>query len=96
MPFPTQYEIDRTLVVMAIDHALLNFGKDVYDKVVKKLNEDGFTIVDCFDHPEYLNKILKDLFGSSYTKIIHSIHIWLDDSSSNQLISDFLVAVRKS
>lgn len=75
MPIPPQHEIAKALVSMAIEHTLLNFGKDVYDKVVKRLNDNGFYISDCFDHPEYLNKILKDLFGPSYTKIVHSIHV---------------------
>lgn len=96
MPIPTQYEIAKALVSMAIEHVLLNFGKDVYDKVVKRLRDNDVYISDCFDHPEYLNKILKDMFGPSYTKIVHSIHVWLDDSSSDQLILDFLVAVKKS
>jgi len=96
MEFPTQYEIDKALVSLAIEYTLMDCGKDVYHKVVEKLNDNDFKITDCFDHPEYLNEILKDLFGKSYTKIIHSINIWLDDSASDQLISDFLVAVRKS
>jgi len=94
MSVPTQYEIDKALVSKAIEHTLLGMGQDVYDKVVKRLEDDGFYISDCFDFPENLNKILNELYGSCYTKIIHSIHVWLGDSSSNQLISDFLVAVK--
>jgi len=96
MPLPAQYDVAKALVSMAIECTLLNFGKDVYDKVVKRLDDNDLYISDCFDRPEYLNKILKDLFGASYTKIIHSIHVWLDDSSSDQLILDFIVAVKKS
>jgi len=73
----------------------LDFGKDVYDKVVKRLNDDDLFIHDCFDHPDYFNKILNAQFGLSYTKIIHVIHAWLGDSSSNKLISDFLISALK-
>ena len=93
---PTQYEIDKALVSMALEHTLLDFGKDVFDKVIKKLSENDFFLSDCFDHPEYLNKILNEQFGAYYKKIIHAIQVWLGDSSSNQLISDFLSTVTSS
>jgi len=92
---PTQHEIDKALVSMAIKNALLDYGKDAHDKVVKRLNDNNFSIPDCFDHPDYFNKIIDEQFGSSYTKIIHSILVWLGESSSNELISDFLVSVIK-
>ncbi len=95
MTIPSQYDIDKTLVSLAIEYVLLEFGTDVYDKVVRRLNLDNHTILDCFDHPEYFSKLLNDLFGASYTKIINSIEVWLGNSSSNQLVSDFLVTVKK-
>lgn len=95
MSVPTQYEIDKALVSNSIQHTLSTFEKDVYDKVIKRLDDDNFSIPDCFDHPEYLQKILKEIFGSSFTKIIHSMQIWLEDSASNQLISNFLISTLK-
>ncbi len=92
---PIQYELDKALVSMAIKSTLLDFRKDAYDDVVKRLDNDGFFIHDCFDHPEYFNKILNEQFGSSYTKIINAINVWLEGSSSNKLISNFLVSTLK-
>lgn len=94
MTVPTQYEIDKALVSMALEHALLDFGKDVFDKATKRLYGVDFIISDYFEHPEYLSKILNEQFGTSYTKIIDSIQVFLGDSSSNQLISDFLRNIR--
>jgi len=90
MTAPTQYEVDKALVSLALEHTLLDFGKDVFDKVTKRFYEGNFIVSDCLDHPEYLNKILNEQFGTSHTKIIDSMQVWLGDSSSNQLISDFL------
>jgi len=90
MTVPTQYEIDKALVSMAIEYTLLDFGKDVHDTVVKRLNDDDLSITDCFDHPKHFNRILNEQYRSSYTKIIHAIHIWLRNSSSNESISNFL------
>ena len=95
MIVPTQYDLDKALMSMAIKSALLDFRKDAYDDVVKRLDNDGFFIHDCFDHPEYFSKILNEQFGLSYTKIINAIHVWLGDSSSNKLISKFLVSALK-
>ncbi len=63
--------------------------------MIKRLDDDNFSIPDCFDHPEYLQKILKEIVGSSFTQIIHSMQIWLGDSAYNQLISNFLITVLK-
>lgn len=95
MSVPTQHEIDKALVSMAIENALLDCGRDIHDKVVKRLDDNDFSIHDCFDHPDYFSKIIDEQFGSSYTKIIHFILVWLGESSSNKLISDFLVSIIK-
>ncbi len=96
MTVPTQYEIDKALVSMALEHTLLDFGKDVFDKASKRLYGEDFIISDYFDHPEYFSKILNEQFGTSYTKIIDSMQVWFGDSPLNPLISDFLRNVRLS
>lgn len=96
MSFPSQYELDKALVSKAIEHTLTSFGKDDYDKFVKKLNEDNLSIPDCFDHPKRLQKILKETFGTSVTTIlVSSIQNWLGDSASNPSIYNFLLEVLK-
>ena len=96
MSVPSQYELDKALVTTAIEHALRSFEKDDFDKVIKKLNEEGAYLPDCFDHPELLQKVLKEIFGSSFTTIIiFSIQNWLGDSASNPSISNFLLEVLK-
>ena len=95
MTIPTQYEIDKALVLMAIKSALSDFGRGTRNRIIKKLNGQNFTNSDWFANPEYIKNLLKEEFGSSYTTIIHSMQIWLGDSSSNTPISNFLLAILK-
>ena len=64
----------KGLVRVAIDEALLEFDKSATEKVFNKLADDyKCRIPDCFENPEYLIRVLKDLYGSSYTAIVDSI-----------------------
>ena len=64
----------KGLVRMAIDEALLEFDKSGIEKVFNKLADDyKCRIPDCFENPEYLIRVLKDLYGNSYTVIVDSI-----------------------
>ena len=80
---------------MAIKSALSDFGRGTRNRIIKKLNGQNFTNSDWFANPEYIKNLLKEEFGSSYTTIIHSMQIWLGDSSSNTPISNFLLAILK-
>jgi len=70
MTVPTQYEIDKALVSMAIEYTLLDFGKDVHDTVVKRLNDDDLSITDCFDHPKHFNRILNEQLQFLYYPLL--------------------------
>lgn len=67
-------QIKKALVALAIEQTILEFGPAALEKVSKKLFEEHHCyILDCYNKPEYLNMVLKDLFDSSYTVIIESI-----------------------
>ena len=67
--------INRNLVHISIEKALLNLGAPELEKVQVRLKNDyNCTIKDCYDHPEYLKRILYDLFGFCYKDIIDSIY----------------------
>ena len=95
MTISTQYDIDKKLVYMAIKNALSDFGRGTRNKILKKLDGKDFDRSDWFANPEIFKNLLKEEFGSSHIAIIHSMQIWLGDSSSNQSISRFLLAVLK-
>ena len=85
-------DIKKALVSLAIEKALLEIGNAVLERVGNKLHADyKCYFSDCYAHPEYLNTILKDMFGKSYTKIVESIKIQLGEAVSQKPIEEFLI-----
>jgi hypothetical protein len=90
----TETQIKKALVAFAIEKALLNLGAPVYHKVTKTLKDDyGCFIPDCYDHPEYLKRILADLYGNAHMTIINSIKSDLGEFSSQGPIQKFVLAL---
>ena len=88
------YQIKSALVTLAIEQTLLEFGTPTLEKVSKKLFEDYHCYMpDCYNNPEYLNKVLKELFGNSHTVIIQSIRKRLDGYASQDPIKNFLAKI---
>jgi len=84
-------QIKKALVSLAIEQTLLEFGTPALEKVSKKLFEDYHCYIpDCYKKPEYLNKVLKDLFGNSHTVIVQSIRKRLEELASQDPIKNFL------
>lgn len=83
--------IRKALVALAIEKTLLDMGTAVFGEVTARLlKEYDCYIPDCHDHPEYLKKILKDLYGNSYLVIIESIREELEEFVYKKSISEFL------
>ena len=76
---------------MAIEQTLLEFGPPALEKVSNKLFEYYHCYIpDCYTKPEYLNKVLKELFGNSHIVIVQSTRRRLDEMSSQDSIKNFL------
>ena len=89
-------QLSRDFVTISIEKALTEIGSPVSNEVSLRLKEDyNCDFADCLDHPEFLNKILKDLFGNSYQKIVDSIKKNLDGLSSNTQLENFLTVIAK-
>ena len=64
----------KALVTLSIEKVLLKMGTPVFEKVSNKLQKEyKCYIPDCYTHPEYLENVLKSLFGNSYTAISEGI-----------------------
>ena len=64
----------KALVTLSIEKVLLKMGTPVFEKVSNKLQKEyKCYIPDCYTHPEYLENVLKSLFGNSYTAISDGI-----------------------
>ena len=82
------------IVVLAIEKALLEFGPAALEEVTNRLFDYYHCEVsDCFEKPEYLKKVLKDLYGNSYIAILESIKKYLEKFDHQIRIQAFLKAI---
>ena len=84
-------QVRKALVAVTIEQTLTEIGEPVLEKVSNKLYQDyGCYIPDCYEKPEYLNRVLKDLFGNSHVGIVETICKRLDDFAAQKPIAKFL------
>ncbi len=87
-------QLRKALVSLAIERVLLDIGEPVYERVIKQLSKDyNCYLPDCYEHPEYLNKVLKKIFGNSYRTIIESIKKQLNEQVGEKSIEIFLTTI---
>ncbi|MFQ5440676.1 MAG: response regulator [Nitrosopumilaceae archaeon] len=87
----SENQMKKTMVTLALKNTLLELGINEYDKVVSLLQKDySCTLEDCFESPEYLRNILKDLFGDSYPDILNSLSENMKEILNQQSVKDFL------
>ncbi|CDI05887.1 hypothetical protein [Candidatus Nitrosotenuis uzonensis] len=87
-------QIKKALVAFSIEKALLEMGEPVFQKVTEILKNDyNCYVPDCYDHPEYLKRVLADLYGNAHTAIISSIKESLREFSHQTPVQKFLVAL---
>ena len=87
----TDDQIKKAIVAITIEKVLLDMGKPVLDAFTKKLLENyNCYIPDCSDHPEYINQILKEMYGNSYNTIVDKITDRLAEFSYQKSIDEFI------
>lgn len=84
-------ETKKALVAVAIETVLLKMGKSVYDQVICNLYEKYHCYLpDCYENPEYLKRIIQDLFGKSSVTIVESIKKYLGEHAEQKGIDVFI------
>ena len=79
------------LVEISIEKALLKIGIGALQKAIDALsNEYHCHLSDCYEHPEYLKSVLRNLFGSAHTVIVESIRKDLEEFTYDKPIEKFL------
>ena len=82
-------KVRKALVWSILEKTLFDAG--IYYKVIEELKKKYRCQLDsCYEHPEYLNTILKDLYGNSYKCVIKSINNHLEEFSYHESITRFL------
>lgn len=86
-------EIHRVLVSLAIEKALLDVGKLIYDDVTYALRKKYHcSIKDCYDYPQYLHEIL-DTLDKAGSVIVVSLKKDLDGFKNMGKIEKFLQVI---
>lgn len=89
-------KICKTMVVLAIEHTLLKTSANTLEKVQTDLYQKfNCDISECYEHPEYLNKILKDLVGVAQHEIVNNVNLYLDEFSYQEQIAEFLAKIKQ-
>lgn len=80
----------RTALVSCIELVLMRRGNAEYNSVVAKLAARyDCTIRDCYNKPDHLRSVLRDVYGSDHHSIIQEIKAQLDELAAVDKIGDF-------
>jgi hypothetical protein len=94
--YEDQNKINKAMVSIVIEKVLLNFGKAAYDKVIEILNKEYHCgLTDCYEHPEYLHKVLKKFFGNASNVVIESIKENLEEYKQQKQVAKFLKVISR-
>lgn len=89
-------KVRHGLVSLVLEKTLLDIGSDTYCRVKDDLKKKyQCYLTDCYEHPEYLHSILKDLYGDSYRQIVQSINERLEEFSYQKPIAKFIELLNK-
>lgn len=87
-------QMKRTMITLAIKNTFLELGLEEYDKILLMLQKDfNCSLEDCYDNPEYLKQVLKDLLGDSYNDVLNSLKENIKNISSSKTTLNFLDAL---
>jgi len=94
LSLPDDYTITKTLVFFAVEKALREINDIVFEKVTEILKKKyNCYLYDCYDHPEYLNQVLKDFFADSFVVITDKIKKYLEEYSDRTKVNQFIKVV---
>jgi len=89
-------EMIEELITLSVEHALLKMGNPELELVKSRLKKEyNCEISDSLKHPEYLKKILKELFGNAYQDILKTINERLQKTSMDKPIIQFLTIMER-
>jgi len=84
------YEQHKNALVACLEVVLMSKGNTQYNLLAAKLNSlYDCTISDCYDHPDYLKPILKEVYKEDYNPIIEQIKLHLEDLVNEEDMTNF-------
>ncbi|WP_428324709.1 hypothetical protein [Nitrosopumilus sp.] len=87
--------LNKNLVSLAVEKALLEMGKIELKMVESKLtNEYQIKIDECMENPTCLKQILQEMFGNAYTDILKSIENSFEKLTLDEEMTNFITVLR--
>ena len=87
----SENQMRKTMVILALKNTLLELGIEEYDKVIDMLQkEHNCTLEESYENPEYIKRILKNLYGDSYRDILNSLSENMKSITSEKSVKEFL------
>lgn len=89
-------ERNKLALISCIELTLMRSGNTNYQLILSKLDalyDAGIT--DCYDHPDYLRIILKEVYEDNYRSIVNEIKMCLDDLIVEKDIAAFMEVMEK-
>lgn len=84
-------DTQKDLITVAVEAALLEMGLPELEKVQTRLKNDyNCEIPDCLDHPDYLKRVLCELFGYCYNDILGTINKVVKGGHVQGQVEEFL------
>lgn len=89
MSFEEQH---RSALMSCIEVVIMRRNGANYHLIQAKLDSlYGYKILDCYDHPEYLRTVLKEVYKEDYNSIIDEVKLELEQLvDMGKEIADFI------
>ncbi len=92
---PTSDEQIKENLALSIEVVLMRKGGPEYQLVVAKLkNNFNLEIIDCYEKPERLRKVLEEVYHDDYESVVEEIKWELGESVNEKKIAEFLDALK--
>ena len=72
-------EEDKIAFMTCVELVLMKKGNTIHNLVMAKLKSlYDADIMDCFEHPEYLRTVLKQVFKDEYAAVLNEVKLELE------------------
>lgn len=86
----------KAMTALSVEIVLMRKGGPQYHLVVARLERDhDCKIFDCFDHPDYLRSVLKEVYGDDYRDIVDNIEAEFGEMIDRYEIAAFVNKLRQ-
>ncbi|MFN3654803.1 MAG: hypothetical protein ACK4TO_05700 [Candidatus Nitrosotenuis sp.] len=86
----------KPVVAISVEIVLMRKGGPQYQLVLARLEKYyDCKIFDCFEHPDYLKSVLREVYGDEYEKIVEQIEWELGENASEPDVRKFLDILRQ-